>query len=182
MQVTVFGESAGAISISLLMLNPKIDLFRGAIMQSGAQSTAPLGPTGDTWQKPYDDLVKLAGCAPVNTTVNGTSKVTVGNLTVRGGGKSTAVSSYSATEASFSCLKALPAGQLLNASITIKNMPQYLAPYVRRLAKAHNADSSSRPAWTGRLSPSRLLRCWRTAPFPVSPSSPATTRTSKPAR
>lgn len=30
-QVTVFGQSAGAISISLLMLNEDIDLFRGAV-------------------------------------------------------------------------------------------------------------------------------------------------------
>lgn len=32
--VTVFGESAGAISISLLMLNPKQNLFRAAVSTS----------------------------------------------------------------------------------------------------------------------------------------------------
>ncbi|TXT13270.1 hypothetical protein VHUM_00637 [Vanrija humicola] len=62
-KVTVFGESAGAISIANLMLDTETDLFRGAIMQSGAQSTLPVGPVEATWQKPYDDLLGLAGCA-----------------------------------------------------------------------------------------------------------------------
>lgn len=65
-KVTVFGQSAGAISIANLLLNPQQNLFRGAIMQSGASSTAPIGPTGTTYQGAYDALVAAAGC-------NGTS-------------------------------------------------------------------------------------------------------------
>ncbi|WVQ79888.1 hypothetical protein IAT38_001988 [Cryptococcus sp. DSM 104549] len=61
-QVTVFGESAGAISISLLYLDPEISLFRSAIMESGAQSTSPLGPTDTTWDDAYKYLLIQAGC------------------------------------------------------------------------------------------------------------------------
>lgn len=46
-QVTVFSESARAISIAIHMLNETQDLFRGAIMESGAQSTLPCGKSAD---------------------------------------------------------------------------------------------------------------------------------------
>jgi carboxylesterase type B len=113
-QVTVFGESAGAILISLLYLQPDIKLFKSAIMESGAQSTAPIGPTGSTWQGPYNALVNYAGC---NTTAltNGTaSNSTAGN--------STSAANFSS---SFECLKSIPASQLLLAQQRTQQLPQY---------------------------------------------------------
>ncbi|KAI0060460.1 alpha/beta-hydrolase [Artomyces pyxidatus] len=61
-KVTIWGESAGAISTSLHMVTNGGDtegLFRGAIMQSGG----PI-PVGDIThgQRYYDDIVKLTGC------------------------------------------------------------------------------------------------------------------------
>jgi carboxylesterase type B len=67
-KVTVFGESAGAISIALHYINPnlgKLDkpLFRNAIMQSGAPSTFPIAEISSSRQAAYDSTVKFAGCA-----------------------------------------------------------------------------------------------------------------------
>ncbi|OCH92823.1 carotenoid ester lipase precursor [Obba rivulosa] len=62
-RVTIWGESAGAISVALQMLtnggNPE-GLFRAAFMESGS----PI-PVGDitNGQKYYDDLVSETGCA-----------------------------------------------------------------------------------------------------------------------
>ncbi|KAH9983658.1 carotenoid ester lipase precursor [Russula vinacea] len=61
-KVTIWGESAGAISVALHMLVNKGDqegLFRGAVMQSGG----PI-PVGDieNGQQYYDALVENAGC------------------------------------------------------------------------------------------------------------------------
>ncbi|KAI9447105.1 carotenoid ester lipase precursor [Russula earlei] len=61
-KVTIWGESAGAISVALHMLVNKGDqegLFRGAIMQSGGP--IPVGDIEDG-QEHYDELVKNAGC------------------------------------------------------------------------------------------------------------------------
>ncbi|EIN08884.1 carotenoid ester lipase [Punctularia strigosozonata HHB-11173 SS5] len=67
--VTLWGESAGAMSIALQMIafNANTEnLFRGAIMQSGA----PL-PVGDIThgQKYYNDLVRATGCQNANDTL-----------------------------------------------------------------------------------------------------------------
>lgn len=94
-RVTVFGQSAGSILISLLYLQPQLNLFRGAIMESGAQSSSPIGPTSEVWQKPYDLLVQYTGCG------NGTNS------------------------SSFDCLKNLPAQQLLQAQQQVKNISIY---------------------------------------------------------
>ncbi|GMK55174.1 hypothetical protein CspeluHIS016_0202300 [Cutaneotrichosporon spelunceum] len=61
-KVTIFGESAGSMSVSAHMLNQTQDLFRGAIMQSGTVTS--LGGFGDdtVYQEPYDKLVEFAGC------------------------------------------------------------------------------------------------------------------------
>ncbi|RXK40882.1 hypothetical protein M231_01730 [Tremella mesenterica] len=64
-KVTAFGQSAGAVAISLMYLNTSshAPLFRSAIMESGAQSVVPIGPTNTTWQIGYDLLAKFSGCA-----------------------------------------------------------------------------------------------------------------------
>lgn len=103
--VTVFGESAGAIIISLMYLDPSIKLFKSAIMESGAQSTAPIGRTDSTWQGPYDATVGFANCTVSNSTA----------------------SQYNS---SFACLKALPATALLNASLQAVALPQYQGGFV----------------------------------------------------
>ncbi|KAJ7171378.1 carotenoid ester lipase precursor [Mycena filopes] len=68
-KVTIWGESAGAISASLQMLANGGDaegLFRGAYMQSG--SPVPVGPIeGGQWD--YDTLVSRAGCAAAADTL-----------------------------------------------------------------------------------------------------------------
>jgi carboxylesterase type B len=68
-KVTIWGESAGAISISLHMLTNDGNtegLFRGAFMQSGS----PI-PVGDitNGQKYYDKLVKDTGCSGSSDTL-----------------------------------------------------------------------------------------------------------------
>jgi len=67
------------------------------IMQSGAQSTAPIGPTSSTWQQPYDAIVAAIGCA------NGTSNST------------------ESTQSSFECLKAAPAEAIIAAQEAVVN-------------------------------------------------------------
>ncbi|KAM4056889.1 carboxylesterase family protein [Hirsutella rhossiliensis] len=59
-RVTLFGESAGAGSVDVLVTNPPEPVpFAGAIMQSGQGSIAtPNRKSADSWQK----LVKAAGC------------------------------------------------------------------------------------------------------------------------
>ncbi|KAL1742048.1 Alpha/Beta hydrolase protein [Schizophyllum fasciatum] len=62
-KVTIWGESAGAISVALHMLTNDGDtegLFRGAVMNSG--SPIPVGDitNGQMW---YDQLVEATGCA-----------------------------------------------------------------------------------------------------------------------
>lgn len=118
-RVTVFGESAGAIIISQLMLQTNItNLFASAIMQSGAPSTVPIGPTESTWQEPYDLLAGSAGC-------NGTSST---NSTVgQGEVEDEEVDCY---DSSFECLKSLTGGELLAAQEQVRNLPRYRAAYV----------------------------------------------------
>lgn len=79
-------------------------------MESGAQSTAPLGPANTTWQAPYNAFATAAGC----------------NVTSYSNG--TAISSNGSLASNFNCLKALPATTLLNASMTVKSTLQYALP------------------------------------------------------
>ena len=61
-KVTVYGESAGAFQTSFLYLKPDQNLFRGAIMQSGAQSSAPMGPTATSYVDSWNKFAALANC------------------------------------------------------------------------------------------------------------------------
>lgn len=85
------------------MLNETTDLFSGAIMQSGAQSTAPLGNTSELWNQPYNITAQAAGCMAPNTT-------NLGNLTT------------------FECLRKVPADTIMNATAAMRKIPQYSAP------------------------------------------------------
>ena len=67
------------------------------IMQSGAQSTAPIGPTDSTWQMPYDAIVNAIGCGANST------------------------DSSNSTQSSFECLKAAPAEAILAAQEAVVN-------------------------------------------------------------
>ncbi|KAJ8691273.1 hypothetical protein PTI98_010862 [Pleurotus ostreatus] len=77
-KVTIWGESAGAISVSLHMLTNGGNtngLFRGAFMQSGA----PI-PVGDhsVGQKAYDAIVTGTGCTGAPDTLSCLRKVSYG--------------------------------------------------------------------------------------------------------
>ncbi|KAJ7448790.1 carotenoid ester lipase precursor [Mycena latifolia] len=68
-KVTIWGESAGAISVGLQMLANGGDtegLFRAGYMQSG--SPVPVGPI-ENGQKYYDTLVSQTGCANASDTL-----------------------------------------------------------------------------------------------------------------
>ncbi|KAJ9096468.1 hypothetical protein QFC21_005290 [Naganishia friedmannii] len=145
-KVTVFGESAGAISIALHYLNPAlvgnstgnattagmtgmnstvpavgnttvttinstataapVSLFRGAIMQSGAMSTFPIGPANETRQPIFDRISLLTGCSR-----NASLAYPGGNLTTQ----------FNQTE--FECLRTLPNELLFNATRTVLDDP-----------------------------------------------------------
>nr|ODN89252.1 hypothetical protein L204_06189 [Cryptococcus depauperatus CBS 7855] len=98
--VTVFGESAGAIAISLLFLDPNTDLFKSAIMESGAQSTVPIGPVDPTREDAYQALLTETDCA--NSTKGATS---------------------------FECLRELPVGKLLQAQTNVMNEIRFEAAF-----------------------------------------------------
>lgn len=62
-KITLYGESAGAISTAIHLLDQRNEgLFHGAIMQSGSASTLP-SPRTEEYQGPYDDIVAAAGCS-----------------------------------------------------------------------------------------------------------------------
>jgi hypothetical protein len=96
-----------------MYLQKDIKLFRGAvsrilnagssdwantqIMESGAPSTAPIGPSSSSWQVAYDGLVGLLNCTSANAT------------------------SYKASnQSSFECLKAAPAEAILAAQLQVQ--------------------------------------------------------------
>jgi len=69
-KVTIWGESAGAISVALHMVTNNGDnegLFRAAFMESG--SPIPVGPSTDG-QVYYDALVKATGCSSASDTLD----------------------------------------------------------------------------------------------------------------
>ncbi|CAK9779972.1 alpha/beta-hydrolase [Cutaneotrichosporon oleaginosum] len=61
-KVTVFGESAGAISAAILMLQENDPTFRAAIMQSGSPNVMPLARPAE-WAEPWQDFLQAVGCS-----------------------------------------------------------------------------------------------------------------------
>jgi carboxylesterase type B len=108
-KVTVFGQSAGAASIGFHMLNTNQDLFRGAIMQSGAPGIAPVRPP-EVMRQTVDTLAGFAGC---NGSRNGTAQGMSARSNDAGG------------DATLECLRGLPAQAILDASAKLKALPQY---------------------------------------------------------
>ncbi|WWD00792.1 hypothetical protein V866_007727 [Kwoniella sp. B9012] len=123
-QVTVFGESAGAIAISTLYLDENINTFKGAIMESGAQSTAPIGPTGSTWEDAYQYLLQVTNCsATSSTSANSTSGVSSNTTSTANATTASSATSNSTSSGltGFECLKALPADALLKGQLAVKS-------------------------------------------------------------
>lgn len=105
-KVVVGGESAGAISASLHLLNPNVDvteLFRGVIMESGAPSTYSVADTSVSRQGPWDSIAELSGCTA--------------NATAAGAAGSQAYNTI------FQCLQYAPSSVLQNATLTTLEQP-----------------------------------------------------------
>ncbi|KLT42256.1 alpha/beta-hydrolase [Cutaneotrichosporon oleaginosum] len=66
-KVVAFGQGAGAVSIGLHLLNATQDLFRGAILQSGAPSSALIWNVTET-REAYNTFAAAAGCKAPNAT------------------------------------------------------------------------------------------------------------------
>ncbi|ORX34047.1 Alpha/Beta hydrolase protein [Kockovaella imperatae] len=114
-QVTIAGQSAGAILVSLLYLQPNQSLFNSAIMESGSQSVAPIAPTAEFWQGAFDLIQNYTNCsAPVTTQSN------------------TSVSRRDSTDLppEITCLKYVPAEELLKAQLAVKNTTEYGASFI----------------------------------------------------
>ncbi|GMK57932.1 hypothetical protein CspeluHIS016_0407660 [Cutaneotrichosporon spelunceum] len=104
-KVTVFGQSAGAISIAQHYLNESMDLFRGAILMSGQASSTAMAPTFAIWEEPYNLTAIAAGCMAPNTTLQA-------DLTT------------------FECLRAVPPETIMNATAVMRRDPRFALPFV----------------------------------------------------
>jgi acetylcholinesterase len=80
--------------------------FRGAIMQSGAMSTFPIGPANETRQPIFDRISLLTGCS-----TNASTAYPMANATAQ----------FNQTE--FECLRTLPNDMLFNATRTVLDDP-----------------------------------------------------------
>nr|XP_019046957.1 hypothetical protein I302_03563 [Kwoniella bestiolae CBS 10118]OCF25887.1 hypothetical protein I302_03563 [Kwoniella bestiolae CBS 10118] len=100
-KVTVLGGSLGAVAISLLYLNPEFDLFRSAIMSSGAQNSPPMGPTDSTWEDSYQRLLEITNCTLPDH-----------------------------AETAFECLRCLPAEVLLEAQFALQADPRWSTSFI----------------------------------------------------
>lgn len=78
---------------------PLLNINIGQIMESGAQSTAPIGPTNSTWEDAYIALLAATNC----------TSPSAGNVT------------------QFQCLKALPANELLQGQLAVRNQTEFAA-------------------------------------------------------
>lgn len=64
-RVTAFGDSAGAVAITHLMLDEEQKLFDAAVVMSGAPTTLGVPPT-DSNDAGYDKILAAAGCSDWN--------------------------------------------------------------------------------------------------------------------
>ena len=119
--VTVAGESAGAISISQLFLQPNISTFHGAIMESGAQSTAPIDPTAEFWQQPFDLVLNYTNCSSTVSIASNSSSTNSSSTN----SSAMATTSSSSSVPAIECLRALPAEVVLNAQLMVQNITRY---------------------------------------------------------
>ena len=102
-KVTVFGESAGAVSIALHYLNPVLindtpennSLFRAAIFESGAPSTFPVASPYEIRQGVFDTLTEISNCTD------------------------------SAEISPFECLRELPSDELFAAQLALTQRPAF---------------------------------------------------------
>ncbi|KAI8582003.1 hypothetical protein K450DRAFT_197391 [Umbelopsis ramanniana AG] len=81
-QITIWGESAGGESVSMLMLayGGKLEtLFHRAIMESGFATTQQYHPISH-WQEKYVIITKLAGCDKQSDTLNCLRQVDINKL------------------------------------------------------------------------------------------------------
>ena len=82
-------------------------------MESGAQSSAPIGPTATSWQGPFDLLLKYTNCTANSTT--GSNATTSSSM----------AGSATANQSAFECLKAVPGDLLIKAQAQVQAQPQY---------------------------------------------------------
>ena len=88
-------------------------------MESGAQSVAPIAPTAEFWQKPFDLVANYTNCS-AQASINGNSSSSSSS--------SNATVSRRATSdlpPEIVCLKYVPAEDLLNASLRVISNPLY---------------------------------------------------------
>lgn len=86
--------------------NATAALFRGAIMQSGAMSTFPIGPANETRQPIFDRISMLTGCS-----ANASRSFPMMN------------GSLAFNQSEFECLRTLPNEMLFNATRTVLDDP-----------------------------------------------------------
>jgi carboxylesterase type B len=86
--------------------NSSAPLFRGAIMQSGAMSTFPIGPANETRQPIFDRISMLTGCS-----ANASMSFPMANGT------------RAFNQSEFECLRTLPNELLFNATRTVLDDP-----------------------------------------------------------
>ena len=103
-------------------------------MESGAQSTLPLAETAQGYNAVYEDVAYLTGClAQANISYNANASETGSAANV----------SVQANDTAWQCIKALPAENLLNASLAVSQLPAFAGAYVAShldLAKFGLAD------------------------------------------
>ncbi|TYJ55469.1 hypothetical protein B9479_003859 [Cryptococcus floricola] len=116
-KVTLYGESAGAVITSLLYLDPETKLFSQAIMESGAPSTAPIGPANSTWENAYQALLSASNCSSTSPSTNSTASANVLNANT-------------ATSTPFDCLRSLSSEQILAAQLSVKSQTEFAASFV----------------------------------------------------
>eukprot|EP01117_Protostelium_nocturnum_P014616 TRINITY_DN5580_c0_g1_i2.p1 TRINITY_DN5580_c0_g1~~TRINITY_DN5580_c0_g1_i2.p1 ORF type:complete len:479 (+),score=149.75 TRINITY_DN5580_c0_g1_i2:197-1633(+) len=99
-KVTIYGESAGAISVAYHLTaygaTKETNLFRAAILESGSHGTVRV-PPASYWQPVYDKLVKDTGCSTSEDTFKCLQEVsynTIAPLIFNAGAPSNAIGHF----------------------------------------------------------------------------------------